>query len=505
MPESAVTVVVTPTSQPSPTAVLTVSPTAAPEVTATGIATRIATSVPDPTDIALARSSEATPTPDATQPQQGPSPTVVPTMLPLPRTVTVAPEAAPTERVLRTLNVDAAGQGYDGANVRAEPSLEAEILGLLRNGERIQAERRTVRGTNGEAWYRVRYKGSVAYILGSLLSPVPPGAGGVPDASADEEVLPGYFPIYPAGPLDRGNLSALLPEEHRTEHVTFHYRPDVFSTLDIGVLAEDVEAALSAVEDRVGAQLRGPVDYFLAYTLFPPPHPGLRGYNRAGERLVFQLYDGSGTRLERQYLAAHELTHQIASDGIGAAASTMLSEGLAMDASADYLRKDGHVSLDGFSRAALREDKRIALTQLSDGTVPFMGRLPQRYPYDEAGSFVGFLVRTYGLPRFKEVYVSGDYARVYSKNLETLEQEWREYLLSAHAVGPFAPDSSVYLRDIEAVQRAYLRLYSVLEEGRPVPMPAYRSLDAARIAADRADASGVQRGLQGFEQALSGQ
>ena len=131
-----------------------------------------------------------------------------------------------------------------------------------------------------------------------------------------------------------------------------------------------------------------------------------------------------------------------------------------------------------------------------------MGRLPQRYPYDEAGSFVGYLIPTYGLSAFKRVYTSGDYTGVYGKDLPTLEREWRTYLRSGRATGPFASDSRRYLNGIEAVQAAYERLYAALESGRRVPLGAYRTLDAARIAADRAEYVATDRSLAAFDELL---
>jgi hypothetical protein len=312
-----------------------------------------------------------------------------------------------------------------------------------------------------------------------------------------------FFPVYPPeNPLPRAELDMLLPSTRRAGPLKLHHRSEAFARADIDHFARDGASAVRHVERLLGARLRGPVDYYLAWAIFPPPDPGLRGYNRWGERVIFQLYDGSGTRLERQYLAAHELTHQIAADSIGGAVSTMLSEGLAMYAGQRYLVADGHVSLDGFSRAALDDGRLIPITRLSDGSVRFMGRLPQRYPYDEAGSFVGFLVRTYGMPEFKRVYTSGHYVEVYGKDLSALEAEWRAYLRSDRAAGPFAPDSPRYLDGIEAVQAAYERLFAALESRRPVPLAAYQALDAARIAADRADAQATERGLATFDKLL---
>jgi hypothetical protein len=421
--------------------------------------------------------------------------------------VTVAPSAG---RVL--LYVNARAQAPGGAELRDAPGDSSRVQLLIPNGLRVSAVARAVDDGDGQTWYRVRYRGRTGYVAGAMLTPFPPAArrtatprpAATPTAAPSPRVdIAGFFSVYPPeNPLPRVELERLLPAEHRAGPLILHYRPDAFARADIDHFTRDSASAVGRVERLLDARLRGAVDYYLAWAIFPPPDPGLRGYNRWGERVIFQLYDGSGTRLERQYLAAHELTHQIAADSIGGAVSTMLSEGLAMYAGQRYLVADGHVSLDGFSRAALDDGRLIPITRLSDGSVRFMGRLPQRYPYDEAGSFVGFLVRTYGMPEFKRVYTSGHYVEVYGKDLSALEAEWRAYLRSDRAAGPFAPDSRRYLDGIEAVQAAYERLFAALESRRPVPLAAYQALDAARIAADRADAQATERGLATFDKLL---
>ncbi len=410
------------------------------------------------------------------------------------------------------LYVNARARGRGGAELREAPSDGSPVQLLIPNGVRVSAVARAVDDGGGQPWYEVRYRGRTGYVAGTMLTPFPPAArrtptprpAASPTAAPPESVdTARFFPVYPPkNPLPRAELELLLPSTRRAGPLTLHYRPDTFARADIDHFARDSASAIGRVERLLGARLRGAVDYYLAWAIFPPPDPGLRGYNRSGERVIFQLYDGSGTRLERQYLAAHELTHQIAADSIGAAASTMLSEGLAMYAGQRYLVADGHVSLDGFSRAALDDVRLIPITRLSDGSVRFMGRLPQRYPYDEAGSFVGFLIRTYGLPEFKRVYTSGDYVGVYGKDLSALEAEWRAYLRSDRAAGPYAPDSRRYLDGIEAVQAGYERLFAALETGRPVPLAAYQALDAARIAADRAKYTETNNRLRSFEQSL---
>jgi hypothetical protein len=221
--------------------------------------------------------------------------------------------------------------------------------------------------------------------------------------------------------------------------------------------------------------------------------------------MIFQIYDGSGSRLERQYLTAHEITHQVANDKIGGAASVMLSEGLAMYTGERYLLLDGAVTLDGFSRAALLQGKLIPITTLSSGSARFYGRLFHRYPYDEAGSFVGYLIRTYGTAKFKRVYTSNNYSGVYGKSLTTLGSDWERYLRSDKARRPLAPDNALYLTGIRDVQDGYHALNIALSNGKRVRVTCYMALDAARLAADRADFATAERQLVIFYDTLPAQ
>lgn len=427
------------------------------------------------------------------------------------RIATLSPSAPPHDTATVTLYVDTAALGYEGANLRDRPSTTANLLTVIPNGASVEAAPAPLRGADGADWYAVTYGARRGYILGSLLNLRPPdGASAVASAPAagtstpapDPDALAGFFPVHPANRPDRQLLARLLPAELHAGEITLHFLPGPFSTSDVPAFSRDVNRALRSVQELLDAELAGPVDYYLGYTLFPPPDPGLRGFNRAEERIVYQLYDGSGTRLERQYLAAHELTHQVAADSIGPHSSVFLAEGIAMYASQRYLIADGNVSLDGFARAALEEGRLIPLADLESGRVRFMGRLPQRTPYDQAGSFVRFLIETRGLPRFKDVYVSGQYERVYGETLPQLEAEWKRSLRSPRALGPFAPDPGRYLDDIEAVQAAYARLFAALDSGAAVPESAYRALDAARVAADRADHDAVERGLRRYALAM---
>jgi hypothetical protein len=54
--------------------------------------------------------------------------------------------------------------------------------------------------------------------------------------------------------------------------------------------------------------------------------------------------------------------------------------------------------------------------------------MDEKTAYVLAGSFVGFLIERYELARFRSVYETEDYHRVYGKPFGTLEGEWRSSL-----------------------------------------------------------------------------
>ena len=51
-----------------------------------------------------------------------------------------------------------------------------------------------------------------------------------------------------------------------------------------------------------------------------------------------------------------------------------------------------------------------------------------RTAYILAGSFVGFLIEKYGLPKFKRLYQTESYNKVYGESLQILDREWRSSL-----------------------------------------------------------------------------
>ncbi len=59
--------------------------------------------------------------------------------------------------------------------------------------------------------------------------------------------------------------------------------------------------------------------------------------------------------------------------------------------------------------------------------------------YTLAGSFVKFLLKTYGMAAFKQVYADADFTRVYGKSLDELLSEWLEHLSKVMVPPQIAP------------------------------------------------------------------
>lgn len=342
---------------------------------------------------------------------------------------------------------------------------------------------------------------ATATAIPTAAAPVTPTAVATPTPAAATAFVSKEFPAS-LEQVDTARLDALLPAVYTTPHLSIHYLLGSAAERTVGVFADDAEAAIAHIQTSLDVRLSAREDIYLAYTFFPPPDSGVKGYTLGGDHAILLMYDGSGTREERQYMVAHELTHQIAHDGIGTAASVMLSEGLAMDMEQRYMLRNGDVSLDGFARAVLDDGSFISLTALSNGSVGFLGQLFYRRPYDEAGSFVHYLIITYGVATFERVYTTGDYVGTYGATLVGLQSAWEQYVRSVRALSPFAPPGPAYLQDIKAVQAGYADLFNALIDGRQVTTDTYRALDDARVAADRADHATVAAQLPRFEQAL---
>jgi hypothetical protein len=141
-----------------------------------------------------------------------------------------------------------------------------------------------------------------------------------------------------------------------------------------------------------------------------------------------------GTRLILWYMAreghtpiAHELTHIL----MGDSPSRLLMEGLAVynqEHFGDYDFPDVYSTSDLGALGQIRRGSFLPLDDLSKG-IGFVGE-SRRLAYLEAGSFAGYLIRRFGLPKYENVYYTNDYLQVYGTSLGELERGWHRQLWS---------------------------------------------------------------------------
>lgn len=131
----------------------------------------------------------------------------------------------------------------------------------------------------------------------------------------------------------------------------------------------------------------------------------------------------------------HELTHVLSSEFgtrfLKISPKVGLIEGLAV--AADWNNSDGF-NPDEWSLAMLKSDNLLDIQQIIG--LGFW-RAPAQMSYTLMGSFVSYLINTYGIEKFKNVYRNGEFD-VYEKDLITLIIEWKDYL-NAIEIADYVP------------------------------------------------------------------
>jgi hypothetical protein len=155
------------------------------------------------------------------------------------------------------------------------------------------------------------------------------------------------------------------------------------------------------------------------------------GRGLANEKGVFIVLD---TTRKEFGLIVHENAHKLFSDNMGENTS-FISEGIAMYAQAEATNKmENHITALNF----LNQNKLFPLEIMMDFNI---GQIPEETAvgYPASGSFTGFIIDTYGMNKYKELYMhkydsSPDriarWNNVYGKTIKELESEWHSWLLS---------------------------------------------------------------------------
>lgn len=308
--------------------------------------------------------------------------------------------------------------------------------------------------------------GQALTIPGGELAATTPESTATPATSATSDVT--WQPS-----ILTGNLATAYARTETRERYTLHYPADSLPARELDAVLAAVDTAVTQIEGPLGIRLSGTFDVYVAESLFAGDDIALRGRSFSSQRRLFFLWDGTGDAADRQYIITHESTHTFTWNAIAQPASVMLHEGVAVFTGMPNYENAGYINLDDFCAVFHRAGR----LPLPTGAMDFQGHIYDLTTYYSAGSFVRYLINTYGAEKFMQVYAGGNYAAVYGQDLRTLQDAWLAQL-DARTL-PANLDAEALIQYVDEVGRNYRQLFANFS-GTPAEMRAYRALDKAR-------------------------
>jgi LysM repeat protein len=289
-----------------------------------------------------------------------------------------------------------------------------------------------------------------------------------------------------------GDLDGNYPLVYDHARFTLHYQPGTYPDQNLEQVVSLVADALARVESTLGVTLNGTFDVYVAGTLYEAPNAHLRGLSRSLDRRLFVLLDGSGDEAENAYLVAHEMTHLVSWNTLGAPSSTMLSEGLATYVGKPALEEGGYLPYDQVCLGAYAADQMSSMAAIEQDWQAFQGHIRYRFNYFGSACFVGYLIDTYGMEAIRQLYHTSDYPTLYGESLAALDSDWQASLAARQSELTIDPAEMVeYTEDVTTVYAYVLSSYN----GTSNMHRAYALADQARLALWRGDYPAVQRAL----------
>ncbi|MEM8533336.1 MAG: hypothetical protein AAGF95_21030 [Chloroflexota bacterium] len=239
-------------------------------------------------------------------------------------------------------------------------------------------------------------------------------------------------------PLLEGEVAPVLAGEMpmRTYSIDFYRLPGGLTAETIQAIAMPIEETIMVGAEKMGNRLQGRVSI-----RFEPPQTGpcaIRGLTLSNDRTMRLFYEPEVDTNRVIAIMAHEFIHQLQHDYYGVPdhlqSDNILLEGMAVWASSAYfVDAEGRPLYHVRARQALVDG---TLLPLATDLVADCRTTTRVNIYDQWGSFVEYLINTYGREQFDAVYRdstgraagSANYQGVYGKSLEQLEAEWIEWL-----------------------------------------------------------------------------
>ncbi|MFH1657551.1 MAG: hypothetical protein ABH919_03725 [bacterium] len=223
----------------------------------------------------------------------------------------------------------------------------------------------------------------------------------------------------------------------KTSHYIFHYFQDSLAAINIEDIIGLKEGHYDKILSFLGAECNQTINYYIypsfeeKISLMGDDSPGNVIWEEFELPLTkrFEIHIVYGD--ECKFVGEHEDTHLLS---LPWGLSTYLfCEGLAQFMEGNLFGKD----IDIASKELLNENKLYSIKDLFDNKN--WGKVKPEIIYPEVGSFTRFLIKTYGLNKFKEVYQRLSRLNNFEENLKIaelifnkpiteIEADWREDL-----------------------------------------------------------------------------
>jgi len=218
-----------------------------------------------------------------------------------------------------------------------------------------------------------------------------------------------------------------------TGHLYIHYRPGSKAEHDISYLADYLEDCAIQVENYLDVRFHNKIIYLIYASIRDKEEnarePGASCYAAPTLETVISVYDPPH---DVWAIGCHELVHVVMYWNVGAAVSYLLSEGIAVAVDGYWWGKPLHNNTAGL----LDQGSLKSLDTMFNNKLWYPIHNEDEYLYyNQAGSFVKYLVDQYGIQPFKLFYTRAFYRQfqqtfqdIYQFSIDDFYNEWIDFL-----------------------------------------------------------------------------
>ena len=219
---------------------------------------------------------------------------------------------------------------------------------------------------------------------------------------------------------DKDYVISFLGKTYKTENFVIYYSDKNITDSEIKIIAKQHEFYLKQICKQMQVNFRDKIESFIypnaetKYSLI-----GAK-YTVVSKPWLNQIHLNEDTF---EQVLKHELVHIVAGEfGIPilkVGRSAAMIEGLAMAIEWDW----GYRTLHEYSAGIVNLMPQVKLKKILS-TTSFISTSPS-ISYVLSGSFIKYLIETYGIQRVKDLYSSGNLKKITGKDEETLIQDWK--------------------------------------------------------------------------------